>query len=117
MNPGRYRHRIAFEAPNRTRGAKGEVITTWEVARSESGNVLGLVPAEVLTGPGRELAAAASKLAETTARIRTWWFPGLDPTWRIVWEGKIYDITSIERDATGRFEYFIRCKDGLSDGA
>jgi len=117
MNPGRYRHRIDFEAPVQTRGERGEVINTWGVAISGDGKHLAGVPAEVLTGPGRELMAAASKFAETTARIRTWWFPDLKPTWRIVWDGKVFDITGIETDSTGRFEYFIRCKDGLTDGA
>lgn len=74
------------------------------------------VPAEVLTGPGREFNAADAKQAETTARITLRWFPGLLPTMRIVWEGKAFDILSIETDATARKEYRLRCKEGTNDG-
>lgn len=75
------------------------------------------VPAEVLTGPGREFNAADAKQAETTARINLRWFPGLLPSMRIVWEGKAYDILSIETDVTARKEYRLRCKEGTNDGA
>jgi SPP1 family predicted phage head-tail adaptor len=75
------------------------------------------VPAEVLTGPGREFNAADAKQAETTARINTRWFPGLLPSMKIDWDGKSYDILSIETDVTARREYRLRCKEGPSDGA
>jgi SPP1 family predicted phage head-tail adaptor len=75
------------------------------------------VPAEVLTGPGREFNAADAKQAETTARINLRWFPGLLPDMRIRWEGQRYDILSIETDVTARKEYRLRCKQGANDGA
>lgn len=117
-NPGKYRHRIhiqeRIETPDSETGAIGYV---WSTVYLDSDTPLDSVPAEVLTGPGRELHAAGTKLAETTARISFRWFPGLLATMRILWDGKVYDIISIETDATARREYRLNCKDGLSDGS
>ncbi|EMM8497087.1 phage head closure protein [Pseudomonas aeruginosa] len=113
----RMRHRIQFQRQVHTQDpVTGEVITTWETVlfsgRSD-------VPAEVLTGPGRELIAADAQQAETTARINCRWFP-VDRlelyTWRILWDGRVYNITSSETDATARREWRLRCSDGLTDG-
>lgn len=109
----RLRHRVAVQQKTEVQdGTTGDISWSWS-------NVTGLssVPAEVLTGPGREFNAADAKQAETTARINMRWFSGLLPTMRVVWDGRYYDILSIETDATGRREYRLRCKEGLSDGA
>ncbi len=74
------------------------------------------VPAEVLTGPGREFIESAAKQAETSARIRLRWFSGLKQSWRILWDGNIYNIVSIETDITARREYYLRCEAGVNDG-
>lgn len=113
----RMRHRIEFQRQVHTQDPEtGEVITTWETVLF-SGRPD--VPAEVLTGPGRELIAADAKQAETTARINCRWFP-VDRlelyAWRILWEGRIYNIASAETDATARREWRLRCSDGLTDG-
>jgi SPP1 family predicted phage head-tail adaptor len=75
------------------------------------------VPAEVLTGPGREFIAAGTKQSETTARITLRWFDGLLPSMRLLWDGRVFDIQSIETDATARREWRLRCTDGVNDGA
>lgn len=74
-------------------------------------------PAEVLTGPGREPRAANAKQVEVTARITMRYFPGLTQQMRIRWNGNVYDIVSIQTDATGLREYWIDCTGGLSNGA
>lgn len=78
------------------------------------------VPAEVLTGPGQERYSADAKQALTTARINIRWFP-VDRLelcrWRILWDGRVYNIVSAETDRTGRREWRLRCEDGLTDGA
>ncbi|MCY1411973.1 Phage head-tail joining protein [compost metagenome] len=113
----RMRHRIEFQQQVHTQDpVTGEVTTTWETVLF-SGRPD--VPAEVLTGPGRELIAADARQAETTARINCRWFP-VDRlelyTWRILWDGRVYNITSAETDATARREWRLRCSDGLTDG-
>jgi len=110
LRPGKYRHRITFQRQVEMRDpATGALEISWE-------DVLEGVPAEVLTGPGREASAASTKLAETSARINLRYFDGLDPKWRVVWGDRVYDITSVEMDETGVKEYRLRCSAGLTDG-
>lgn len=113
----RLRHRIEFQVL--TDGARnpvtGDFSTEWVTAQLGS-KLLSSVPAEVLTGPGREFIESSAKQAETTARISLRWFPGLLETWRVLWDGKIYNITSIETDATARRDYYLRCEAGVNDG-
>jgi head-tail adaptor len=126
----RYIHRITIQRPVDEQDSDGFNSTAWETVVLDDANSTALFgyPAQVLTGPGRERHAADTKLAETAARINFRWFPGLEENMRILWphdgtfdsddnfSGKVYDIISIETDATDRREYRIRCKDGLTDG-
>lgn len=110
-----YRHRIHIQEPVDTQDATTGIITrTWETVTVGS-TELDAVPAEVLTGPGRELHAAGTKLAETTLRVAFRWFPDLSEEMRVIWDSKAYDIISIETDATARHEYRLRLKGGLAD--
>lgn len=111
-NPGKYRHRVTIQHRVTTRDpADGsEVISDWL-------DFLDDVPADVLTGPGREAIAANAQQAETTARMNMRWFPGLTSQMRILWDGGVYAIDGPpETDATARREWRVRCSDGLNDG-
>jgi len=111
IRSGEYRHRIDIQRPVDTQNpTTGSITRTWATVHDA-------VPANVMTGPGRETHAAGTKLAETTARIKCRWFPGLSHEMRVVWQSRIYDIISIETDLTDRREYRLRVKDGLSDGS
>lgn len=107
----RLRHRVDIEQQVPEFTSYGEEVGhVWEVFEAS-------VPAEVLTGPGREFNAADAKQAETTARVTVRWFPGLLPSMRIIWEGQAFDILSIETDVTARKECRLRLKQGVNDGA
>jgi head-tail adaptor len=113
----RLRHRVDVEERVEVRDDEtGALEHTWRPAVLGGVTMTG-VPAEVLTGPGREMAAAGTKLAEASARIQLRWFPGLRPDMRIVWEGEPHDILSIETDRTARREYRLRVRSGVTDGA
>lgn len=112
----RLRHRIEIQQLVEDQDSEtGATVFSW-VTVMLNNVTLNNVPAEVLTGPGREFSEAGATQAETSARINIRWFPGLLPTWRILWDGKTYNITSIETDITSRQEYRLRCIDGLTDG-
>lgn len=106
----RLRHRVTIqelvEVQNTTTGA---VTREWE-------DFLADIPAEVLTGAGREFVQSGATQSEIAARINMRWFPGLTQKHRIVWDTNIYNILSIETDMTGRQEYRLKCKAGVSDG-
>ena len=113
----RLRMRVAIQERIETQDAvTGEMLATWQNVWLDSDTELDSVPAEVLTGPGRELVAANAMQAETSARINMRWFPGLTQAMRILWDGKVYNIRSIETDRTGRMEYRTTCTDGVNAG-
>lgn len=118
MTGQRYRHRVTFqEKIETTSSSTGARSHTWSTAWLDSDTELADIPAEVLTGPGREPIAEGAKFAETAARIQLRWFPGLDPAWRILHDDRVFDIVSVETDRTERYEYRLRVRQGLSDGA
>lgn len=114
----RLRHRIDFEMQASVRDSEGVVTLEWVPAVVDYGGELELtdIPAEVLTGPGREFQASGQVQAELAARITCRWFPGLSAAWRIRWDGQIYNVATWDTDVTGRREYRIRCTAGVNDG-
>lgn len=111
----RMRHRVKFEMPVESVDGNGFKAVTWQTA-TVGGVIMSSVPAEVLTGAGKELIAAGQKFADVTLRVNCRWFVGLSAKWRIVWEGRVYDIIGFEADRTARQEWRIRCVGGLTDG-
>ena len=75
------------------------------------------MPAECLTGPGREAILGNAPRAVAALRVSLRWFSGLQADDRIVWDGKNYDILTIETDRTGRLEYRVTCAAGANDGS
>ena len=106
----RLRHRVTVqelvEVQDTTTGA---VTREWE-------DFLTDIPAEVLTGPGKEFVQSGATQGEVTARINMRWFSGLTQKMRIVWDTSIFNIVSIETDMTGRQEYRLKCSSGVTDG-
>lgn len=113
----RLRHRVAVQQQTQTQNSTtGAVSTTWQNVVLSGGVVLSSVPAEVLTGAGKEMIEGDARQGETTARINLRWFPGLTQAMRILWDGQVYNIKSIETDLTARREYRLRCTAGVNDG-
>lgn len=106
----RLRHRITIQELVETQDTTtGAVTRAWEDFETN-------VPAEVLTGAGKEFVESASTQGQLNARINTRWFPGLTQKMRVIWDTNIYNITSIETDITARQEYRLKCSAGVTDG-
>jgi SPP1 family predicted phage head-tail adaptor len=113
----RLRHRITIQELNEVQDTTtGAVSYEWETAILEDGTILDAVPAEVLTGAGREFIQSGATQGEIDARINMRWFPGLTQKMRVLWDTKVFNIVSIETDITARQEYRLKCKAGVSDG-
>ena len=110
MQSYRLRHRITIQSPVNTQDTTtGENIVTWvDFLKDE--------PAEVLTGQGREFNQSASQQAETAARINMRWQPDVLTTMRVLWDGNVYNIHSIETDITARRELRLVCTAGVNEG-
>lgn len=117
LRAGRLRHRITFQELITERDSDGVATSSWQNAWIDSDTELVDVPAEVLTGPGREFEAAGATQADVAARITVRWFEGLDSSWRIQWDGRTFDIAGDpDTDSTGRREWRIKATAGVSDG-
>jgi SPP1 family predicted phage head-tail adaptor len=116
----RLRHAIEFQIPVETVNEKtGARNTTWQTAALD-GRQLKNYPAEVLTGPGRDLIAAQAPQNKITARINVPWFNVAESelaTFRILWDGRIYQIEGISTDLTARMEWRLQCSGGVADNA
>jgi SPP1 family predicted phage head-tail adaptor len=110
MMAHRLRHRILIETPQRVQNTEtGDVATVWATLYEN-------VPAEVLTGPGRDAIAAGALQNEATCRINIRWFD-ISRTelvnCRITWDGRLYSIVSAEQDITARREWRLTCQEGV----
>jgi len=110
MMAHRLRQRILIEAAQRVQNTTtGDVATVWATLYEN-------VPAEVLTGAGRDAIAAGANQNEATCRINIRWFD-ISRTdlvnCRITWEGRLFGIVSAEQDVTGRREWRLTCQEGM----
>ena len=113
----RLRHRVAVQENIPTQDpASGEMLPSWGNVVIDSSTELDAVPAEVLLGPGKEFAGEGATQAQIDARINLRWFAGLTQAMRILWDGRIFNIESIETDLTGREEWRLKCSAGVSEG-
>jgi len=113
----RLRHRVAIQEKTNVQDPKsGDMVPTWSNVVLDSGKELNAVPAEVLLGPGRDVDASAAGQAAIDARINMRWIEGLSQHMRILWDGRVFDIHSMEADVTGRREWRLRCTAGLNSG-
>jgi head-tail adaptor len=117
VNPGRYRHRVSVEEQVEAQdAATGAITRAWVPVALGSSDTAEAIPANVLTGPGREAQMAGTMQHEAPIRVAFRWFPGLTTKMRLVWDGKPYNILSIETDETARREYRVACSGGVNDG-
>ncbi|WP_454674845.1 head-tail adaptor protein [Achromobacter pestifer] len=115
----RLRHRVTFQKLVIEQDSEGRRTEAWHNVWLDSNTELADVPAEVLTGPGKELQAGNTTQAETSARINVRWFPAAEEEmaqWRILWDGRVYGIQSMETDRTARREWRLRCIAGPAKG-
>lgn len=106
---GRYRHRIEIQRSTWSQDpVTGEMTYSWETEA--------IVWAAVEPLQGREFFAAASIQSETTTRIRMRYRPGIDTAMRILFDGSIYNITSIIEPQKRRRELQLMCQSGVDDG-
>jgi SPP1 family predicted phage head-tail adaptor len=69
--------------------------------------------AELLPLRGQERYQAAQVEAQTTIKIRIRYYPPLDATWRIIYSGRIFNITGIVNIGERNFAQEIECKEVL----
>lgn len=88
MKPGDLNKRITLQKPATTTNERGFEIENWEDLKT--------VWAAVSNLHGREYFAAATVQAENTVKFIIRYLEGLDTTMRILFQGRQYNIISID---------------------
>ena len=88
MNPGELRHRITLQRLTTTTNENGFEIEEWTDVKT--------VWASITNLHGREYYEAAAVQAEQTVKFTIRYLSGVDTSMRILFQGKQYNITSID---------------------
>lgn len=88
LRSGKMRHRIRVELRRETPSASGEPAYVWDLFAERFASVEPLL--------GKEYFAAGAQADKVTTRFRIRYLAGLKPRMRIVWDGKWFDIVSIQ---------------------
>jgi len=100
IDPGLLRERVTIQQAAETRNALGEVVQGW-VAYTERW-------ASVDNLSSRETLLQGQQKTDLTHRVRMRYVPGLVGTMRLLWRGRVLEITSLnERD--NRSEHELLC--------
>src|SRR5690554_3835951 len=112
LNAGKLRHRVSVQELQNTgqNPVTGLPTTEWVEVTKRWASV---EPLSV-----REFLAAGANQSNVTARIVMRYWSGLNPTMRIVYRSKIYNIAGALPDADSGLEYMtIPVSEGLNDGS
>jgi len=107
MQAGRLRHRIQLQRATELKDDSGGVVRTWTTITPRWGDIL---PAR-----GSERFDAAKTEAQTNVKIRIRNHGTIDPTWRIKFGDKIYNINSVVNVGERNFMTEIDCIEVLKE--
>ena len=101
MQIGRLRHRIELQEAVESRNQTGGVTRAWSTKVPRWGDILPL--------RGQERFDAAQVEAHTTIKIRIRYHSGINPTWRIKWNDRIFNINGIVNVGERNYMMEIDC--------
>ena len=87
IDPGRLRERITIQQATESRNALGESVQTWATFAERWASVEGLSSREVLL--------TGQQQTEVTHRVRLRYVDGFKGTMRILWRGRVLEISSL----------------------
>jgi len=107
---GRLRHRIELQAPVEVRDpVTGLISHGWETKAT--------VRAAIEHSSAREFIQSQAMQAQITARITIRYRADVQPTWRALYRGRIYNIHGVLPDLDSGLEYLtLPVSEGVNDG-
>ncbi|MBI6132322.1 phage head closure protein [Serratia marcescens] len=110
MQAGKLRHRITLQKPEKVQNPdNGEMEDAWLD--------LTTIWAEVVPLSSREFVAAQAMQNAVTTRITIRYRQDIQPKYRILFRGKIFNIEGILSDPKSGLEYLtLPCSEGTNDG-
>jgi SPP1 family predicted phage head-tail adaptor len=106
MRAGKLRDLVTLQSPVGTRDEVGQRTASWQSQ--------GEVWADCQNLRGREYFAAAQVQQETSVKVQIRRRDDVQPDWRLVWEGRNYDVVSAVRVGTTMTELLVL--QGVKDG-
>jgi SPP1 family predicted phage head-tail adaptor len=100
IDPGRLRERITIQQATEVRNRLGETTQTWDTYVERWASVEGL--------SGREVLLSGQQQTEVTHRVRLRYVDGLSQQMRILWRGRVLEITSL-LEHSNRTEHELLC--------
>lgn len=108
MEPGDLCYRVILQRRDSSRDRLGGETVTWKD--------VGVTWAAAVPLSGRELIAAQQKHAEITTRFRIRYRAEMSPAWRVIWEGRSYDVLDVVDVDGQHWELDLLCSSGLRNG-
>ena len=106
MRVGTLDQRITIQIATTSRGSSGEQIEAWQTWRT--------VWANVQTTGGSENFYSPQLVAEATHKIKIRYLALIKSTMRVLWQGRILDITYVDPSRQRRGEMFLLCQEKVT---
>lgn len=100
IDPGRLRERVTIQQATEVRNRLGETTQTWSTFVERWASVDGL--------SGREVLLSGQQQTEVTHRVRMRYVDGLTQQMRLLWRGRVFEITSL-LERNNRTEHELLC--------
>lgn len=100
IDPGRLRERVTIQQATETRNALGETMQSWATFAERWASVDGISSREVLL--------QGQQKTEVSHRVRMRYVTGMTQTMRLVWRGRVLEISSLLEHAN-RSEHELLC--------
>jgi SPP1 family predicted phage head-tail adaptor len=100
IDPGRLRERVTVQRSTETRNRLGETTQSWSTFAERWASVQGLSSREVLL--------TGQQQTEVTHRVRMRYLNGMTGSMRILWRGRVLEITSL-LEHNNRSEHELLC--------
>lgn len=101
LNPGEMRHQVRLEVRSSTQDAAGEPVHTWSLFAERRASFEQM--------PGRELWGSEQRLGRAPTIFRVRYIPGVVPSMRLIWLGRLFDVVSVTDPDGLRVEQVLTC--------
>jgi SPP1 family predicted phage head-tail adaptor len=108
VRSGDLRRRITIQSRDSQQDTFGQQSTSWVDVLS--------CWAQISPANGREQLAGDAQQAETTHRITIRYRPGITAAMRVVYEGRLLEVTSVLDDEMQHRKLQLMCSEGLAPG-
>lgn len=105
IDPGRLRERVTVQRATVTKNAIGESVQAWADLVERWASVEGL--------SGREVLQSGQQQTEVTHRVRMRYVPGMTHTDRLLWRGRVLEVSSL-LEHNNRTEHELLCVEDVT---